>query len=354
MIAENHWDGHRLFYVKLLVEEALSLGHVVTLILRKNIKEHEEFRQHLQHLLSNISFYEIDLISINVLETFSLDLKPDLLVIPDADAYLVPLFRNGGWKGKCILNLLIMREIAESRLRISFFSELKTIAKSLATYHVSRLRNINIVLLKAATWRGSSRYRVALDPIQIASTDSQKIALSVEAGLSPETYWVGIVGRNDMSKRPELIANAIAHLKDPTIGLALLGKLTDEMHSTVQAIDDTLTQSENPLRVLPRVLNDSEFDSALEIVDCNIIVRTVIAPSAVVGKCLAIGSRAIVVGNRKELSAVDVSNYPLHFLAVEPKISSVADAIKQFRQEMFQVPRINFPSKSFTEPLLSK
>lgn len=298
LIVEKNFDGHRLYYVRLLVEHAQSKGFSIALMLARGVENSPEYNQQVRQFQGQVQVLHSDIFDVVTVEKISREVGASEVIVPDGDTFAIALALRGGWRGEGVVTTLIMREIADSKSGIAMVAFFKRLLKRRLIAKAARARCVRVVLLKSPAWRGNSPYLTVTDPVTISAHEQDISLMRQELELSPDRYWFGIMGRIDWSKRPMLIAQAIAALPEGKYGLAIVGKATEDMDKTFEEIRLMLDAKDVQTLIVSRVLDDKELDAALSLVDCHVIIRSNEAPSAMLGKTLALGKKSIVAGTK--------------------------------------------------------
>ena len=299
LLIERHYDGHRLFYIRLLVEYASRRDMSITLMLSDGAERRVEFVQQLLPLRSQFQLISTAKLALKDLEDASRKISARNVVIPDGDAIATRLALRGGWKGSGRVTTLVMRERATSLSRLPGASALKMATKSALIFLGSKSRRVRIVILKSPVWSGKSPYVTVVDPVAISCSEVDIDSIRAKLNLDPDTVWFGVVGRINAGKRIDLIVRAISRLEKGNYGLAIVGKTTSESDGLLR--DVKIFAREHGIRVkhLGSFLSDGELDAALTVVDYNVIVRSNESPSGILGKTLALGLKSVVAGTQQ-------------------------------------------------------
>lgn len=298
LIVEKNFDGHRLYYVRLLIEHAQSKGFAIALMLARGVEDNPEYDQQVRQFQGQVKLFHSDVFDVVTVEKLSREVGASEVIVPDGDTFAIALAFRGGWRGEGVVTTLIMREIADSRSGIALVAFVKRFLKRRLIAKAARARCVRVVLLKSPAWRGRSSFLTVTDPVTISADENDISLMRDELALSSDRYWFGIMGRIDWSKRPKLIAQAIAALPEGKYGLAIVGKATEDMDETFAEIQLMLDAKGVQTVIDSRLLDDKELDAALSLVDCHVIIRSNEAPSAMLGKTLALGKRSIVAGTK--------------------------------------------------------
>lgn len=297
LLIEANVSGHRLFYIRLLLAEALSRGYSVHLATLCGAPQSPEFRTHLHDLEHKIALTELPDLSLETIARLSSDLKSDLTIIPDGDATAFKLATVGKWHGNGHLSLLIMREYAQSD-PIFARRVIKQLAKRILMLRVQNLPDIDLVVLKSATWSGKSRTKIALDPVVVTCTSTDVARIRKTWNLDTSRYWFGVLGAITARKNLPLLLNCLADLAPERCGLLVAGSIDETVKSDLEASILKLHGLAVPVVVVDKLLSDVELDAGVAAVDCLILAHSNEGPSGLLGKAASVGTRVLAAGAR--------------------------------------------------------
>lgn len=284
--------GHRLAYVKHVVEYCNRQGYRAVVGLPESAAASPEFAEHLSD-----PFLRFDLVTVEPtysgLMSLSRHARADVTVATDGDAAIGQLLRAGRWRGHGRLSILVMREAAQSgsALRRAVVSRAKLWSRRV----VRLMPNVRVSVLKATHWRGEASEPVTRDPTVLTATASSVAGFSAMAGLDSDRYWFGVVGAISPRKNLPLIADAIRSL-GPDVGLLVAGNLTVDARNEVREhlwVEDLELPK---LVVIDRLLTDEELDSAIVACNCVVLAHTNEGPSGVLGKAIAANTSIVAAG----------------------------------------------------------
>lgn len=297
LLAEPRISGHRLAYVSILAEEALARGHTVHVALPPGARESAEFQTHIAGLAIRIELHSISDFGLQSLATLSSNLGVSRTVVTDGDALALQLAKRGRWHGHGRLSVLIMRETAQ---KSDFWPVYwtKNGIKKVITLRAALVSQVDLAVLKSATWSGSTRMRVAVDPVQLSCSVSDVEAVRTDWNMDETRYWFAVLGAITSRKNVPLLAKGLARMGGPNIGLLVAGKIDPAIRKQIDIALSELTVSGTSAVVLDRTLSDIELDAAVTAADCLLLAHSNEGPSGLLGKAACAGTRVLAAGAR--------------------------------------------------------
>ncbi len=292
LIVELDGTGHRLYYVRLLAQEALSDGFDVHLVLGDGVEMRAGLELHLAAILPRISIHSAS--AWRDVERLATNLRVSMTIVPDADRYLVTLLRRLGWQGPGRLNLLIMRATVERRGGRRPW--MRRLAKAVLMLVTSLHPRIRLRVLRSALWCGRSRYQIVRDPVDLSCTPAEVDSLRRTWNLDSDRYWFGLLGAISERKNAPLVLDALTQLSDADgrpIGLLIAGQCSPSVLESLRRH----TGGEVMLRLVDRLLTDVEMDAAVVAIDCLVLAHSNDGPSGLFGKALGAGTRVVAAGS---------------------------------------------------------
>lgn len=297
LLAEPRISGHRLAYVKVLAEEALGRGHSVHVGLPPGAGESTEFQTHIASLLHRISIITIAHFNLQSLEAISSTLGVARTVVTDGDALALQLAKRGRWRGGGRLSILIMRENVQQKNSLPIYWA-KNGAKKAVIRGVALVPRVDLAVLKSATWSGSSKLRIAVDPVHISCSQSDIDAIRTNWGMDRSTYWFAVLGAITSRKNVPLLARSISQITDTDVGLVIAGRIDPAIRQEIEAVTTELRASGRRIILVDRTLSDTELDAAVTAADCLLLAHSNEGPSGLLGKAACTGTRVLAAGAR--------------------------------------------------------
>lgn len=290
MIVEGNPDGHRLYYVSLLLTGAIESGCSVTVATTEQALSSSEWSAHLGASSDGATVTLLNAYSLETVRVLAEKLQVDHVVIPDGDAFVYELAKGKRWSGRSTVTALAMREKGQPSA-IPGMRLLTTLAKH-ALFLLANLRpRVEIRILKSGPWRGFSMLPVARDPVMLTQHASERIQLP-----SGDGFWFGIVGSVGHRKNLPLVAAAIASLKRPDVGLVVAGQIDAGVLDLAEPHLGRIRDNGGRVEVIDRLLSDSEMDQLIIDLDCVVLAHSNDGPSGILGKAAAAGTRIVAGG----------------------------------------------------------
>ena len=321
LLVELGGQGHRFYYVRLLVEEALRHGSRVALLTRIDPVTREHLEVHLGELLGRVEVVEVPTPSWSDVESFARGWRPDLTVVPEADHYVLRLLARAGWRAPGELSLVIMRARVPS-VGTPLRSAVANVVKALGVTGLLLMPRIRLRVLRGQTWSGGGWWPSVNDPATLLATPHDVSALRARWDLVPGRFWVGVLGAVTENKNVPLVVEAVADVaRDHPIGLLVAGRVSPSIQPAVPEFERQLAAAGARFVVQDRLLTDAELDAAVVAIDCMALAYGHNGPSGTFGKALLAGTRVVAAGSsalrRDCLVAPDLSTWvPLDAAAV--------------------------------------
>lgn len=304
VIAERNPSGHRLLYLRLLIQGCGALHCRPVLIVRPEVTESSEFSKHLRDLEG-----EFDLISyssewsLRQLQMVASQSGARLLVLPDGNLYALEAALHPGPKLNFVTRLLVMRDP-----RWEFEGPRVPPLRSLAKERVLRLAEkragVELFWLREPG-AVSELEKHANDPVILDGTPAELAAegdaLRRRLGMSRQVFWYGLTGVLSDAKisLPLMEGIRIASLlADAPIGLALIGPVVRHSKWPTSGILSALPDSV-PVVIDDRLLSNREVGAAICSLDCVIAAysKNIYGPSSIVGKAVALGVKSVTAAS---------------------------------------------------------
>lgn len=290
MIVEGNPDGHRLYYVSLLIRSAIGAGFGVTVATSEEALASAEWSTHMGGNGHDVTVTLLNDYALESLRKLADKTNVDHVVVPDGDSIVYELAKGSPWSQHKTITALVMREKAQpSAIRV--LRPLRTLTKQ-ALFLVANLRSrVEVRILKSGPWRGFSAVPIIRDPVTLTNPGPERIDL-------PEgpTFWFGIVGRVGHRKNVPLVAAALASLNRSDIGLVLAGRMDDGVLDSSLPHLDRIRDNGGRVVIIDRQLSESEMDQLIVDVHCLVLAHSNEGPSGILGKAVAAGTRIVAAG----------------------------------------------------------
>lgn len=356
VIAENSASGHRLVYVRVIVEGALERGSDVTLALPDGVGASPEFDEHIGKLRDRLALASPPADGrLQSLQVWAGQRGADRLVIPDASRYLLQMGAGRRPREAPHTVALMMRdprwELADQggiagRARL----------KRLASYVAEKRPIADIVWLREPGCEEPGRH--ANDPVlldgPVSQIRSDARGYRRRHSLDEHVFWIGIVGMINAAKQVPLVCRATARLARAhglPVGFALLGNVGDEP-SIIEEVKQIAAANQLPLRLNLTLHSNYEMNVSIAAVDCIVAVYTrTYGPSAALGKAAVLGVRSVGGGSASQiLFAQKITGQP----GVAASEVEIAEAIAHRMKDRDPTPREHLAGAGqFQEALLT-
>ena len=297
LIVESHCTGHRLMYVRLLIEQALRKQLSVAVLLGFDHEASDEYAQHIGPASEKVVLVRSDIINLHTIKEHAESLGVSHVVIPTGDRTALRLGTCISWNTKFTLSILVMRDPSIHWAPLHAVPRL--FIKRVLLSRAGRRPGVLIYRLRSAGTINPSSSRLSLeDPVQLCYTSGSVQTLRTEWGLTDDRFWFGVVGAISQRKNVPLILQCLRTLQRP-VGLLIAGVASDDSVLSRAEIDDLRLLDVKVIQV-NRNLTDIEIDSAIKGLDCVLLLHSNEGPSGILGKSAAAGTR-VVAGGAKSL-----------------------------------------------------
>lgn len=350
LIVELDGRGHRLYYVRLLAEEALRSGASVRILVGSGEHVDEVVALHLGSLRDDVEVVAAAGRGWLDIEEAARSFDADVTVVPESDSYLLSVVRRGGWRGPGRLSLLVMRPrvpAVGNRVRRAVANTVKAMVLVLLT----ALPRVDVRVLRSVFSDERRPWPTVADPVGLSATPQDVEALRDRWGVGTERYWFGALGAITPNKNVPMLLDQIARTKFPgPVGVLVAGGIEPSVADAIEPTRAALDDAGVPLVVIDRLLEDVELDSAISAVDCLMLAYNHLGSSGTLGKAVTAGTRVLTAGSptlRHDAAAVGAgaSWCPLEPAAVS---SALAEASRAPRPE----PRDLADERTFAATLL--
>jgi hypothetical protein len=293
IVEPNSW-GHHFYYVRLLVERALSINNNASALLLTTelaTKSHE-YQVH----LSPIDRLEVQVLDKGDFRLKSLSKHPevssaDIVCFPDADR-LLPQLAMGSWSTSGKSTFLVMRADGEPKKLRGIGVAVGFTKKLLICIGNSR-KNIVVYSLKSPLSKRQLPIPWVSDPITLSIDGLMVNDVRNKLSQLSANYWLGVFGYVTPRKNLPIIVEAI--MKSSDLGLVIAGTISKDVFDELKPELDWL-QNAGRLLSLSGTLEDNELDSAIAAVDCVLAAHSNDGPSGIVAKAAMLGKPLVLAG----------------------------------------------------------
>jgi hypothetical protein len=297
LIVEPNPDGHRLFFVRLLVERALSQGREFRVALGPGAQRTEEYAVHLAGLPLG-SILTASSKSLEELNFLALKSSANLVVVPDGDAVALGLGSGARWRNPARLSLLVMRATAQDGGRRPTATLLRTFIRKCLLLTAAARPRVRVRVLRSS-WRTTrSALRSVADPVLLSVSPHDRPDLRRALGLAENKYWYAVLGAISERKNVGMVARALIEQPRRPVGLLVAGRIQPSELTKLHELEPHLIMAEVELKIVDRLLTDGELDAMVTAVDCLVLAHSNEGPSALFGKALLAGTRVLTAGAR--------------------------------------------------------
>jgi hypothetical protein len=297
LVVEFDGTGHRFYYVRLIIEEALRQGSQVTLLMSGSDEAREHLSEHLAPVLSRIDVREIGQPRWTDVERVATEIGAVLTVVPEADRTLPRIAARGRWRGPGRLHLFLLRAYPNRNQPVLRWVVATTV-KVTAMAVLFLLPRITFYVLRSPLWDGRSVWLHLREPVGLEGSTDDIERLRDAWNLKEHTYWFGIVGAINTSKNVPLVCAALSDVaaEGARVGLLVAGQVAPALAQEIRRHVEEARRSGVEVVLEDRVLGRDEFDPAIGAVDAFVCAYDRDAPSATFCKALAAGTRVIAAG----------------------------------------------------------
>lgn len=303
LIAENNPSGHRLVYVRLVLQYALRNGLAVSLAIPPTVRASKEFAEHIGSLSERVALISVpEAASLKYLVRLARENRLGHVLVLDGDKYLTEA--STSLRSSSIdSTLLIMRDPAWESSG-SPMRRLRAFGKHSAIALVRKRRTPRLVLLREPSTQTSAIRDSAMDPLILDGERTQILedayAFRRTHGLDSTTFWFGIVGALTERKNVPLVASALQRVALETerpLGFALLGP-----SGHASSWDRTELLRHSALAGLnvaneDALLSNYEVNVRVAALDCVVVAYSTNAPNSTMAKAAGLGVRLVVAGS---------------------------------------------------------
>lgn len=295
LIVEPNPDGHRLYYVSLLVHWCRAGGHDVSIVTTPRATTSPEWTIHLDGQLTP------DAVVVRSEPWFTFEnlagharSAAGLTVIPDGDRFL-PSVALRGWPRGRRLSVLAMRPDAQpGRSRVVRL--VRGAAKKGLIAAAGVRRGVRAFALRSPLSTRRPPLRWVADPVTLRSDDETVAGLRRRLEAAGADYWIGVFGAISARKHLHVIAEALAEV--PGVGLLVAGEVDAEARELARPAFAKLDAAARPHVELAPPLDEATFDSAICAVDCVVVAHSNEGSSGVAAKAAVAGRRLVLAGAR--------------------------------------------------------
>lgn len=320
-VVEANGTGHRLGYVRLVVEAAQRHGYAVRLFLPDGWRTLPEVAS-LGELSDAMVVEPVSALRAEPARMLDGCMR---LVIPDADRHLATADLRA-WSRILPLSLLIMRAQPDGpgiRARARF--AVKWVL--MAWYRSRGHRVLRLVsFFTPASMLGKSD---VADPVVLHRDLAVLSRLRADLDLTPGLFWIAIVGGLDRRKNLETVTDALTlglSGCDP-IGVVLLGRVAPDYAAAVDGLVERLRLAGVEVRCHDEFVTAERLDATIELVDAVVVAYSNRGPSGIAARAAALGTLVLAAGS--PTLADDAARAPRHVLWEPLSVDGITRLIRR-------------------------
>lgn len=295
VIALENGSGHRLSYLRLLLEADRLAKQSTVVIIPRGVAVLSDAEIHLKDLARKPLVVEIEKFDYHAVLKLSKNLKARRVVFPDGDGYLAQAIRprmKSRNDPKAVL--LIMRATGQSSNGLQLF--LENLAKATLRTAARTLGGASVFSLVSAAKLVVAAKEVQ-DPIELTTSEIDWVSIKQSwSDDAASRYWFGVFGALSERKNIPLIVDSLAQVSSAKIGLVIAGR--SRMNRMFDSDIRRLRDQGVPVKHYDQILPDEWLDGLIGTVDCVVLAHSNEGPSGVLGKALASGTRVLGAGAR--------------------------------------------------------
>lgn len=296
LIVEPNPSGHRLHFVRLIIERAAGLGREFRVALAPGVESTDEYAVHLADLQLG-PLLAASSSGLSGLEALAQDSSADLVIVPDGDRIALALGAGARWRSDAQLSVLVIRATAQPA-QIPVLNPIRKLVRRTLLVAASARPRVRVTTLRSS-WRDPrSLTQTVGDPVSISVPPAERDRFRTARGLDPDRYWFGVLGAVDARKNADTVARAVLEQPSRSVGLLVAGKIHSSAMLELQELVPRFAQVGIELKLVDRLLTDAELDEFVVACDCLVLAHSNEGPSALFGKALLAGTRVLAAGAR--------------------------------------------------------
>lgn len=293
LIVEPNSEGHRLYYVRLLIDECDTRGRKVTVLTTSEAVRSEQWQVHLGQRYDRLEVQVAESFGLVEISRTSAKIGASVTILPEGDLHLLPLLRHG-WTGTGTLNVLVVRPEAGAKAGVTWTQPVRSFVKQVLIWAADRRPHMKVFALRSPLAKRRMQLRWVPDPVTLTCTQEDRKSMRATLGAEGNRYWFGIFGAISRRKNVPLVLQAITD--QPNVGLLLAGSLDPQVAIEIEPLIERFVANGGKIFFLPGTVSEVEFDSAIAAVDCVIAAHSNEGPSGVLLKAASAGTQLLVAG----------------------------------------------------------
>lgn len=308
VVLELRSSGHRLDFVRHVLEHATSSERVVWVTSRQAMHSREYAMRDLSKFVSctlaiDVSEPDTVLATREVLDELCRLPGNWRIILPDGDKLIGRLAFLSGRRHR-VTALLIRRPLLSIRIRqfyVSLVKGLLSILVQLRGHRVLGLTPARLAVPENAWAKARPKKRLPFtiepvsDPIDLA-WEGDRAAARAMLGIDTNRTLVVLAGNITLRKNPQVVMAALLGIGGSSPpGLLLVGRLDPAVEASCFSQMDRLRRA-GRLWELPGPLSGQRLDAGIGAGDCVVVAHSTLGPSGIVGRSVALGVPVVVAG----------------------------------------------------------
>ncbi|MBN9207323.1 MAG: hypothetical protein J0H96_01505 [Microbacterium ginsengisoli] len=293
IVSQGH-EGHRLMYVRVLVDAAVARGIAPVVVVMAGTTKSEEYAIHLSDRVDAFSVEEHVILNMSTISAIEARVAPTRATIfVEGDFWLKESLRsraklrNGG-------RLLIMRAVGQSKNPV--VRVVQTLLK-IALREAAKFRGVRSFVLVGPTQQSHGAFEVP-DPAfsqidEVAASAVNDRLSSGRAGFR----WAAVLGVIGERKNVPLILEALLLVRSKGIGLVLAGRDDGSQRDLAECIRRAEQEGVRVER-FDGNLSDAVLDAIVAAAGCVVLAHSNEGPSGILAKALYAGTPIVAAGAR--------------------------------------------------------
>jgi len=345
-------DGHRMVYVRILLDRCRVLGHSA-LLLTSLAAAHDS--QTALHLPADVEVSPCDVRTPSESVKAAVHHGASLLVIPSGDDKLLGLLLS---RLPVPTTTLMMARPEWTRSGPFSRARGRRAAKTLVVRMLGLKRNVRILsLAPSAPLERLGQMEVA-DPVLINRPvhwyHAHRSDFRAARSMASEMTWIGLVGGVSDHKNPQLVMRAVLRAGEHTsqrLGFAILGPISPNVASQVRDMAEILRAARIPVIIDATRRSNETINEDVAALDILVCAYSSHSPNSTTAKAHYLGTKVVGAG-----SAEFLSNGNAFWTAVSSSLtpSDLSNALYVACSESPPRPSSPPPQEEFADRLLGR
>lgn len=345
-IAEPNFEGHRLFYVRLLLEAASGREIDIEIVTTSEARHSQEWVVHLDGTQARVlerQTYWPTLLEVS--ERWGIA----LVVVPDADRALLDLVRRWPYRSRLRLSALLMRGtsgagmglVARHAAKVALVAAMRMASRGRADF-------LTLEATIGQQWAGWHwlGVRAVEDPVHFGVNFSDAEDWRRAQGVQSGAKLFLVIGDVSERKCVKEILTAWSNVPADHV-LALVGSVDSAVRATVDALSPEVARK---VFIRDGYLPDQEFDNWIAAADAVFVLHRNEGSSGVLLKALAAGTPVIAGGATNVVDRARSAG-PTSTVVERLTPPEIAAAVKEHRRRGAPVGAVQ-PNSEFGATLL--